>query len=98
MGHIDLSVPLAGVSGVAFILPQAVSPGSGRHRVYVKRMLLGPRVDQVLPDWAFFVRAVIDSDTLVADRLPRAGARRRDAARPPARRWPSSCKPGRSAR
>lgn len=65
LGHIDLSVPLAGVSGVAFILPQAVTPGSGRHRVYVKRMLLGPRVDQVLPDWAFFVRAVINSDTLV---------------------------------
>lgn len=65
LGHIDLSVPLAGVGGVAFILPQAVTPGSGRHRVYVKRMLLGPRVDQVLPDWAFFVRAVINSDTLV---------------------------------
>ncbi|MGC4155062.1 MAG: HSP90 family protein [Propionicimonas sp.] len=64
LGHIDLAVPLAGVSGVAFILPQAVAPGSGRHRVYVKRMLLGPRVDQVLPDWAFFVRAVINSDTL----------------------------------
>ncbi len=65
LGHIDLSVPVAGVSGVAFILPQAVTPGSGRHRVYVKRMLLGPRIDQVLPDWAFFVRAVVNSDSLV---------------------------------
>ncbi|MBL3686519.1 HSP90 family protein [Leucobacter zeae] len=64
LGHIDLELPVAGVSGVAFILPQAVSPGSGQHRVYAKRMLLGPRVDRVLPDWAFFTRAVIDSEAL----------------------------------
>ena len=64
LDQIDLSVPLAGVTGVAFVLPRAASPSPGRHRVLLKRMLLGPRVDGVLPDWAFFVRAVIDSDTL----------------------------------
>lgn len=64
LGHIDLDLPVAGVSGVAFILPQAVAPGAGGHRVYTKRMLLGPRVDRVLPDWAFFVRAVIDTEAL----------------------------------
>lgn len=62
--HIDLDLPVAGVSGVAFVLPQAVSPGSGQHRVYTKRMLLGPRVDNVLPEWAFFTRAVLDTSTL----------------------------------
>ncbi|MFV0427946.1 MAG: HSP90 family protein [Arachnia sp.] len=65
LGHIRLELPAAGVTGVAFILPQAVAPGSGRHRVYIKRMLLGDRVDRILPDWAFFVRAVIETDTLV---------------------------------
>lgn len=64
LGSIKLDLPVAGVTGVAFILPQAVSPGSGQHRVYTKRMLLGPRVDRVLPDWAFFVRAVLDTNTL----------------------------------
>ncbi|WP_427871063.1 HSP90 family protein [Leucobacter luti] len=64
LAHIDLDLPLAGASGVAFVLPQAVSPGSGQHRVYMKRMLLGSRIDRVLPDWAFFVRAVIDTDAL----------------------------------
>ncbi|GAA1614725.1 HSP90 family protein [Leucobacter chromiireducens] len=64
LGAIDLELELAGVSGVAFILPQAVSPGAGQHRVYMKRMLLGPRVDRVLPEWSFFVRAVLDTDTL----------------------------------
>lgn len=62
--QIDLDVPLAGVSGVAFVLPQTVAQGSGQHRLYSKRMLLGARVSGLLPDWAFFVRAVLDSDAL----------------------------------
>ena len=62
--HIPLSVPLAGVSGVAFVLPHAVAGQGGAHRVYVKRMLLGSRVDELLPDWAFFVRCVINADGL----------------------------------
>ncbi|MFV0451265.1 MAG: HSP90 family protein [Propioniciclava sp.] len=64
LAHIDLSVPEMGLSGVAFVLPEAVHPSAGRHRVYVKRMLVGHRVDDVLPDWAFFVRAVINSGAL----------------------------------
>lgn len=65
LAHVDLSVPLAGVSGVAFVLPAAVPPGGGgSHRVYLKRMLLGPRVEGLLPEWAFFVRCVIDASGL----------------------------------
>jgi len=65
LAHIDLEVPLAGVSGVAFVLPAAVPPGGGgSHRVYLKRMLLGTRVDGLLPEWAFFVRCVIDASGL----------------------------------
>ena len=65
LAHIDLSVPLAGLSGVAFVLPTAVPPGAGsRHRVYLKRMLLGTHVDDLLPEWAFFVRCVVDTSVL----------------------------------
>ena len=65
LAHIDLEVPLAGLTGVAFVLPSAASPtSSGTNRVYLKRMLLGPRVDGVLPEWAFFVRCVLDSSGL----------------------------------
>ena len=64
LGHVDLDLPLLGLTGVAFILPQAVAPGSSQHRVYAKRMLVGPRVDGVLPDWAFFARAVLDTSAL----------------------------------
>jgi len=60
----ELSVPLAGLTGVAFVLPTAPPPGPGVHRVYLKRMLLGTRVESLLPEWAFFVRCVIDADGL----------------------------------
>ncbi|MCL2849692.1 MAG: HSP90 family protein, partial [Micrococcales bacterium] len=59
-----LSVPLAGLTGVAFVLPATPPPGPGTHRVYLKRMLLGTRVESVLPEWAFFVRCVFDADGL----------------------------------
>ena len=62
---IDLDVPLAGVKGAAFVLPEAVSPAMrGRHRVHLKGMLLTENADGLLPDWAFFVRCVVDTDTL----------------------------------
>lgn len=60
LGVIPLEVPIVGLSGVAFIVPQTVARGSGSHRVYVKRMLLGNRIDTILPEWAFFVRAVMN--------------------------------------
>lgn len=64
LATIPLNVPATGTTGVAYVLPQAVSPGSGRHRVYVKQMLVSGREDTLLPDWAFFVRAVLNSESL----------------------------------
>lgn len=65
LAHVDLEVPLTGVTGVGFVLPAAVPPGGGStHQVFLRRMLLGTRVDGLLPDWAFFVRCVLDADGL----------------------------------
>ncbi|MGW1707562.1 HSP90 family protein [Streptomyces sp. NPDC002206] len=62
---IDLDLPLAGIRGVAYVLPSAVSPAQrAGHRVHLKGMLLTDRADELLPDWAFFVRCVIDTDSL----------------------------------
>jgi molecular chaperone HtpG len=62
---IPLDVPLAGVRGAGFVLPRPASPAEGgRHRVYLKGMLLSDAATGLLPDWAFFVRCVIDTDTL----------------------------------
>lgn len=65
LDSIELDVPLAGVRGVAYVLPAAVSPAQrARHRVHLKGMLLTERAEQLLPDWAFFVRCVLDTDSL----------------------------------
>jgi molecular chaperone HtpG len=62
---IDLDVPLSGLKGVAFVLPHATSPSARpAHRVHLKRMLLTDTADNVVPEWAFFVRCVIDTDSL----------------------------------
>lgn len=62
---IDLDVPLAGVKGVAFVLPHATSPSTRpAHRVHLKKMLLTDTADNLVPEWAFFVRCVIDTDAL----------------------------------
>jgi molecular chaperone HtpG len=62
---IELNVPEAGLSGVAYVLPTPVNPATrGGHRVYLKRMLLSEAVDGLLPEWAFFARCVVDSTEL----------------------------------
>lgn len=62
---IELDAEAAGVSGVAYVLAQPGNPAeASAHRVYLKGMLLGDAVRGLLPDWAFFVRCVIDTDTL----------------------------------
>jgi molecular chaperone HtpG len=65
LDSVDLDVPLAGIRGVAYVLPSAVSPAQrAGHRVHLKGMLLTERAEQLLPDWAFFVRCVLDTDSL----------------------------------
>jgi molecular chaperone HtpG len=62
---IPLNIPAAGLTGVAFVLPFPANPAErATHRVYLKRMLLAEGVQGLLPDWAFFVRAVIDTSEL----------------------------------
>lgn len=62
---IPLTEPATGTQGLAYVLPFAPPPGARQAtRMYLGRMLLSERVDDVLPDWAFFVRVVIDSTGL----------------------------------
>ena len=60
---VDLADPAAGVRGQAYVLPHATAT-RGAHRLYAKRMLVGESVPDVLPEWAFFVRAVLDTERL----------------------------------
>lgn len=62
---IEIGEPATGTRGVAYVLPFAPPPGARQAtRMYLGRMLLSERADDVLPDWAFFVRAVVDSTGL----------------------------------
>jgi molecular chaperone HtpG len=62
---VDLAVPEAGLTGVAFVLPVPANPAArAAHRVYLKRMLLAESAEGLLPDWAFFARCVVDTSEL----------------------------------
>lgn len=51
--------------GFAYILARESHPRNNpKHRVYLKQMLLSDKLDDFLPDWAFFVQAVINTDEL----------------------------------
>ncbi|WP_045321914.1 HSP90 family protein [Streptomyces sp. NRRL F-4428] len=62
---IELDLPAAGLRGVAYVLPTPVSPAQrAGHRVHLKGMLLTDQARELLPDWAFFVRCVVDTTSL----------------------------------
>jgi molecular chaperone HtpG len=59
------AIPIAsqagGIRGVALVLPHASSLAARRaHSVYLKGMFLSDKVDNLLPEWAFFVKCVLN--------------------------------------
>jgi molecular chaperone HtpG len=62
---IPLRAKAGDIDGVAFILPHEANLTARRaHRVYLKNMLLSESADNLLPDWAFFVKAVVNANDL----------------------------------
>lgn len=62
---IALDVPGTETRGVAYVLPFAPPPGARQaSTVYLGRMLVSEHVDGLLPDWAFFVRCIVDTTGL----------------------------------
>lgn len=62
---IPLRSEVGRVDGVGFILPHPPNLATKRtHRVYLKNMLLTENADNLLPDWAFFIKAVVNADDL----------------------------------
>jgi len=65
MDVIEISEPATGTRGLAYVLPFAPPPNLRQAtRAYLGRMLLAERSPQLLPEWAFFVRAVVDTTGL----------------------------------
>ena len=62
---IPLQAASGGVDGVAFVMAHTISPAARRNnRVYLKRMLLSETAGNLLPDWAFFAKAVVNAADL----------------------------------
>jgi molecular chaperone HtpG len=62
---IPLRAAAGDVEGVAFVMAQTLSPAARRSdRVYLKRMLLAESAGNLLPDWAFFAKAVVNANDL----------------------------------
>ncbi|MEQ8786147.1 MAG: HSP90 family protein [Pirellulaceae bacterium] len=62
---IPLKSQQGGIDGVAFVLRESTNVvGKQAHRVYLKNMLLSERTQSLLPEWAFFVRCVINANNL----------------------------------
>lgn len=62
---IPLRSEVGGVEGIALVLPHAAGASRKRvHRVYLKSMLLSERVENLLPEWAFFVTCVVNATDL----------------------------------
>ncbi|TCO53186.1 HSP90 family protein [Actinocrispum wychmicini] len=62
---LPLDMPAVGLTGAAFVTADAAHPGARQaHRIYLKRMLVGDSVEGLLPDWAYFVRCVVNSSAL----------------------------------
>ena len=62
---IPLKSEVGGVDGVAYVLSHSATLTSKRaHRVYLKNMLLSENVENLLPDWAFFVKAAVNATDL----------------------------------
>ncbi|MBV1950558.1 HSP90 family protein [Streptomyces sp. BV129] len=62
---IELDLPAVGLRGIACVLPDTVPAGRRHgHRVHVKGMLLSEQAEEILPEWAFFVRCVVDAESL----------------------------------
>jgi molecular chaperone HtpG len=63
--YIKLDAPHGELEGVAFVLPFSPSLASKKtHRVYLKNMLLSENAEGLMPEWAFFVKSIINVNRL----------------------------------
>ena len=63
--YVPLKSAIGDVHGVAYVLPFSPSLAMKKtHRVYLKNMLLSEQTEGLLPDWAFFVKCVVNANDL----------------------------------
>ncbi|WP_219106672.1 HSP90 family protein [Austwickia sp. TVS 96-490-7B] len=60
---VEIADVQTGVRGMAYVMPFAGGQ-RGTHRVYARHMLVSDSCPEILPDWAVFVRAVLDTENV----------------------------------
>jgi molecular chaperone HtpG len=65
LDYVPLRSAIGDVEGAAFVLPFSPSLAARKtHRVYLKNMLLSEDAEGLLPDWAFFVKCIVNANDL----------------------------------
>ncbi|HLM58638.1 MAG TPA: HSP90 family protein [Pyrinomonadaceae bacterium] len=65
LDYVPLASRVGDVRGAAYVLPYSPSLAARKtHRVYLKNMLLSETAEGLLPDWAFFVKCVVNAQEL----------------------------------
>jgi molecular chaperone HtpG len=65
LDYVPLRSRVGDVRGAAYVLPYSPSLAARKtHRVYLKNMLLSEDAEGLLPDWAFFVKCVVNAQDL----------------------------------
>lgn len=63
--YIPLKSESAQINGMAYIVAHKLGANvKNSHRIYLKNMLLTEKGDKVLPDWAFFVKCIFNTNSL----------------------------------
>ena len=63
--YVPLRSQVGDVQGVAYVLPFSPSLATKKtHKVYLKNMLVSGNAEGLLPDWAFFVKCVVNANDL----------------------------------
>lgn len=63
--YFDINIDSLGVSGVGYLIPYSVSTNiKQEQKVFLKKMLLSDKISNVLPEWCFFVKVVLNTDHL----------------------------------
>ncbi|AOT70629.1 HSP90 family protein [Geosporobacter ferrireducens] len=63
--YIPMESKSAQVKGIAYIVSRKVGiKAKNSHRIYLKSMLLTEKGDNLLPEWAFFVKCIINTNLL----------------------------------
>ena len=64
MDIIPIDVPAAGVKGIAIVSQRPNALSSDHHTVYAKKMLVSRACEGIVPQWAYFVRFIGNSNYL----------------------------------